>query len=68
MYRMTQDPQHPGELINNAGTDLSGHLVATNQATGDTIGSRSGGYAVGIDDFVGHVTFGGVCNGRESHC
>ena len=62
------DPEHPGELVNNSGTDFSGHLVATREATGETIGSSSGGYARGIDDFVGHSTFGGVCNGRESRC
>jgi hypothetical protein len=61
-------PEHPGELVTNVGTDFSGHLVATNEATGDTIGSRSGAFAPGIEEGVGHVTFGGGCNGRESRC
>jgi hypothetical protein len=63
------DPDHPGELVNNSGTDFSGHLVATDEATGETIGSKSGAFpAPGINDDVGHSTFGGVCNGRQSLC
>ena len=61
-------PEHPGELVSNSGTDFSGHLVAEDEATGATIGSASGALARGIDDFVGHVTFGGVCNGPQSRC
>ncbi len=61
-------PEHPGEVVRNSGTDFSGHLVATDEATGETIGSNSGAHARGIDDDVGHSTFGGVCNGRQSRC
>ena len=61
-------PEHPGEVVSNSGTDFSGHLVAEDEATGATIGSASGALARGIDDFVGHVTFGGVCNGLQSRC
>ena len=62
------DPDHPGEVVSNSGTDFSGHLVATSEDDGATIGSRSGAFARGIDDVVGHSTFGGVCNGRQSLC
>ena len=61
-------PEHPGEVVSNSGTDFSGHLVAVDQATGDTIGSLSGALAPGIDDFAGRVTFGGACNGLQSRC
>jgi hypothetical protein len=61
-------PEHPGELVRNSGNANSGHLVATDQATGETIGTNSGGFAPGIHDAVGHSTFGGVCNGRQSRC
>jgi hypothetical protein len=63
------DPSHPGVVIDNSGTDHSGHIVVTDEATGATIGSNSGGYARGIDDFVGHSTgVFGTCNGRSSKC
>jgi hypothetical protein len=60
-------PEHPGELVDNSGTDLAGHVSATEEASGEHIGSNSGGYARGVDDWVGHNTFSG-CNGRESKC
>ena len=62
-------PEHPGEVIDNSGTDHSGHIAVTDEATGTSIGSSSGGYARGIDDFVGHSTgVFGTCNGRSSKC
>ena len=61
-------PEHPGEVVSNSGTDFSGHLVAVDEATGATLGSLSGGFVSGIDDFAGRVTFGGACNGLQSQC
>jgi len=60
--------EHPGEIINNSGTDLSGHIT-TRLSDGTPLGGASGGYARGIDDFVGHSTgVFGTCNGRSSKC
>jgi hypothetical protein len=61
-------PEHPGEVVSNSGTDFSGHLVAEDEATGDTIGSLSGAFVRGINDVAGRVTFGGACNGLQSRC
>jgi hypothetical protein len=62
------DPEHPGQVVSNSGTDFSGHLAAVDQATGDTIGSLSGAFVPGINDVAGRVTFGGTCNGLQSRC
>lgn len=65
---VTFPDEHPGEVINNSGNDFSGHIT-TRLEDGTPLGSASGGYARGIDDFVGHSTgVFGDCNGPSSKC
>jgi hypothetical protein len=61
-------PEHPGEVINNSGTDFSGHIT-TRLEDGTPLGAASGAFAPGIQDIVGHSTgVFGDCNGRLSKC